>query len=249
VSVEFLAKSRASLEALKSANLLRSLNINALITGERGVGKLTLAKYILDAPVLNGEEDVENIIDGLYHNDKAIIKNFDKIAHIDILENTIKKRKVRIIATTSKDIYDKICDKFFSLKINLPPLRERKEDVYLLGKKFLKEVEDILFIKSSVDLAKCKADLSENCYSLRRSIYKEAIIDLLGEKEIMEILQRLLESKIGTKNDYRNNLYLYEIPLIKAGKKRFGSQLKMAKEFGINRNTLRKKINEYNIKI
>ena len=44
----YIAKSRASLEALKSADLLKSLSLNVLITGEIGVGKRSLAKYIYE---------------------------------------------------------------------------------------------------------------------------------------------------------------------------------------------------------
>jgi DNA-binding protein Fis len=51
-----------------------------------------------------------------------------------------------------------------------------------------------------------------------------------------------LEDKIGTNSDYRNNLYIYEVPLIRAGLKKFKSQLQLADRLGLNRNTLRKKI-------
>ena len=49
----YIAKSRASIEALKSANLLKSVTINALIVGEAGVGKETLARHILSAPIVD----------------------------------------------------------------------------------------------------------------------------------------------------------------------------------------------------
>lgn len=249
VAAEFIAKDRASLEALKSANLLKSIDINALIVGDTGVGKKTLANYIINAPIIDGGDDIESIIKSLQQNRKLIIKNFDKIKHIDIFETELNSSKTRIIATASRDIYNPLSDKFFSLKINLPPLSERKRDVYVLSKKFLKEVEDIFDIKSSVDLKRCKIDLSRNCYSLRESIYKEVIKRLLRENDIMSVMEEILKSRLGSKDDYRKNLYLYEIPLINAGKSMFKSQLKMAEEFGINRNTLRKKINEYKIKI
>ncbi len=249
VAAEFIAKDRASLEALKSANLLKSIDINALIVGDTGVGKKTLANYIINAPIIDGGDDIESIIKSLQQNRKLIIKNFDKIKHIDIFETELNSSKTRIIATASRDIYNPLSDKFFSLKINLPPLSERKRDVYVLSKKFLKEVEDVFDIKSSVDLKRCKIDLSRNCYSLRESIYKEVIKRLLRENDIMSVMEEILKSRLGSKDDYRKNLYLYEIPLIKAGKSMFKSQLKMAEEFGINRNTLRKKINEYKIKI
>ncbi len=50
----FLGTSRASTEAFKTANLLKTLTVNALIYGENGTGKLTLARYILpNAPTLS----------------------------------------------------------------------------------------------------------------------------------------------------------------------------------------------------
>ncbi len=246
-AINFIAKSRASFEALKSANILKSLDINALIQGETGVGKTILSQYIINAPIVNGGENINNIINLLSQNDKLIIKDFDKIRNIDLFEKNLKKFKTRIIATTKKNIFDKICDRFFSLKINIPSLRERKEDIYPLAKKFLNEAESNFNINSNVDLKKCRLSLEKNCYSLRYSVCKAVIEEFFNDEDLLHVLQNLLEKKIGTKNDYRSNLYLYEIPLIKAGIIKFKSQLKMAEEFGINRNTLRKKILEYNI--
>ena len=249
MSAEFISKSRASFEALRSANLLKSLNINALIIGEEGVGKTTLAKYIIDAPVVDAQEGIETIVKSLQEGSDLIIKNFDKILHFDILEKELKQHKNRIIATSRKDIYEKISDKFFSLKINLPPLRERSEDISLLSKKFFNEIVSLFSIGDSLELDDIHLDISRNCHSLKESVYKAVVESVLDEDDIMRILENILSTKIGSKDDYRKNLYLYEIPLIKAGKKRFKSQSKMAEEFGINRNTLRKKINEYNLKI
>ena len=249
MAAEFLSKSRASLEALKSANLLKSLNINALIVGDEGVGKTTLAKYIVDAPVINGSDDMDAILKTLRDNSSVIIKYFDRITNLDLVENEIKKNKNRIIATSRKEIYESSFDRFFSLKIQLPPLRERKEDIDLLSKKFLDEAKEIFLCDLDVDLDGMDIDLQRNCHSLRKSIYKVFFENTIDEYDMMRMLQKRLYVKLGSKDDYRKNLYLYEIPLIKAGRDRFGSQSKMAKEFGINRNTLRKKINEYGLKI
>ena len=60
----------------------------------------------------------------------------------------------------------------------------------------------------------------------------------------MEIIEKYLLNKIGSNSDYRNFLYLYEVPLIKAGLTKFKSQLKLSDKLGLNRNTLRKKIAE-----
>lgn len=247
-AVNFIAKNRASKEALKSANLLKSLEINALITGEEGTGKTTLARYIINAPVVSGIQDI-NIITSLISQYKnVIIKDFDQIKHIDILLDALQKNKTRIIATSQKTVFSKISDKFFSLSINLPPLRERKEDIYPLASKFLKDAKkDFGLNDINVDIKKIKLDLERNCYSLKLSIYKAIMEELMSEEDIMQILQDLFYKRLGSKNDYRNNLYIYEMPLIMAGFDKFKSQLKMSDQFGINRNTLRKKINEYNL--
>jgi DNA-binding protein Fis len=61
---------------------------------------------------------------------------------------------------------------------------------------------------------------------------------------LMSVIQEYLSDKLGSKNDYRNYLHLYEVPLIRAGLKQFKSQLQLSEKLGLNRNTLRKKIEE-----
>ena len=95
----YIANSRASLEALKSANLLKSLNINAIIIGECGTGKETLAKFILPkAQVVDGGSLLE-VLSFISTNDLIIIKNFDKISNYQKLQNAIDEYKTRVIAT------------------------------------------------------------------------------------------------------------------------------------------------------
>ena len=55
-------------------------------------------------------------------------------------------------------------------------------------------------------------------------------------------MENYLYNKLGSNSDYRENLYLYEVPLIKSGLKKFKSQLQLSDKLGLNRNTLRKKI-------
>ncbi len=243
----FIAKSRASQEALKSALLLKNLDVNVLIEGEVGVGKTFLAKIISDTTVINGKNEIKYIIDLINHNNTVIIKNFDYIKHLDLLETNIKKNKTRIIGLSNKELFEKVRDRFFSLKIKIPPLHERKEDIYPLAKKFLNDILQELNIDIDLDLKKIKLNIDKNCYSLKFSIYKAIIKKFLSEDDIIQVIQELLKTRIGTKNDYRNNIYLYEIPLIKAGFEKYRSQLNISKQFGINRNTLRKKILEYNL--
>jgi DNA-binding protein Fis len=90
-------------------------------------------------------------------------------------------------------------------------------------------------------------DLKDNIKSLKASIYKKLILDNLTKKEIEKILFDYLYRELGGNNAYREQLPLFEKPLIKAGLKKFKSQLRLSSVLGLNRNTLRKKIYELGI--
>ncbi len=64
----------------------------------------------------------------------------------------------------------------------------------------------------------------------------------IKDSELMNIIEDYLFDKLGSQSDYRNFLYLYEVPLIRAGLLKFKSQSQLSDKLGLNRNTLRKKI-------
>ena len=242
----YIAKSRASIEALKSANLLKSVSINALILGENGVGKQTLAKHIIPSSVVDATSFNE-LLALIETNSSLIVKNFHKITNYKKLKIALDVHKTRIIATSSSPLSDGLVDEFFSLKITLPPLRERIEDVLPLMEKFSMEAQAMFGgeLEEKLSLQNITPDLSKNCYSLRRSVYNAYLMSSFGEEEILSMMEQFLLGKIGGRNDYRDLLYLFDVPLIKSGYTKFGSQLTMSEKFGLNRNTLRKKINDY----
>ena len=247
VDTKYIARSRASVEALKSANLLKSLNINAMILGEQGVGKSALCKYILpEAGVVDGE-DLQEVLGYVSTQDNVIIKNFDKIQNYQKLKSALEAYKTRVIATSIKPLSEKIMDDFFSLKITIPPLSEREEDIEPLAKKFFEEVSTVFGEDKykDISLKDFNFDISQNCYSLRKSVYLKYLIDSFSEDDVMQVMEEFLSKQIGGRNDYREQLYLFDVPLIRCGFKKFNSQLAMSEKFGLNRNTLRKKINDY----
>ncbi|WP_245600553.1 sigma 54-interacting transcriptional regulator [Sulfurospirillum arcachonense] len=244
----YIAKSRASLEALKSANLLKSLNLSALILGESGTGKQTLAKFILpEANIVDADGDIQELLAFIDISDTLIIKNFDKINNYPKVKSAIELNNTRVIATSKVELSEKVSDDFFSLKITLSPLSQREEDILPLAQKFFEEVSGFFGNENSNDISlkDLNFDLSNNCYSLRKSVYLKYLVNSLSEEGVMDVMEEFLLKKLGGRNDYREQLYLFDVPMLRSGFKKFHSQLNMSEKFGLNRNTLRKKINDY----
>ncbi len=246
----FLTASSASVEAFKTANLLKGLGVNAIILGERGTGKLTLARYILPhAPIIDAGH-FDELLDTLESHSDVIIHRLDNVANLKRLIETIQKTRTRVIATGGGRYTQDQLDEIFTIRLALPPLSERQEDVAVLVEAFIKEARDTLGKSEPFDLEGFLPDLSENAISLRRQVYLHYLFDSINENDLMEIMEHYLEGKLGSNNDYRAFLHLFEVPLIRAGIKRFKSQLQLAERLGLNRNTLRKKIadhSEYNL--
>ncbi len=240
---EFIAVSEISKEIKNSAELLKSLDINALITGQRGVGKKSLAKYITqDSNIYSAKTLQNDITDNVISisNCTVIIENIDEITNIDLFINWVENNAIKVIATSKKDeLNDKLSD-LFSITIDIPPLDTRKEDIKPLANKFAKEASDILGISDKP--SKLIVNTSQNAYSLRKSIFFSYLFESIGENEIMMLLENYILDNMEGENTYRDFVYLFEAPLLRASQKKFKSQVQMAKNLGLNRITLRKKL-------
>lgn len=251
-ATNFLTASPSSVEAFKTANLLKGLGVNAVIFGERGTGKLTLARYILPhAPIIDASH-FDELLDAIETHREVVIRRLDNVANLKRLIETVQKTGTRVVATAGGRYTQDQLDEIFTIRLALPPLSERIEDVSVLVDAFIKEASSTLGKSEPFDRNGFLPDLSENAISLRRQVYLHYLFDSINEHDLMEIMEHYLESRLGSNNDYRAFLHLYEVPLIRSGMKRFKSQLQLADKLGLNRNTLRKKIAdhaEYNLDI
>lgn len=244
VVTNFLGTSRASTEAFKTANLLKTLSVNALIYGETGTGKLTLARYILpNAPILN-THNFDELLEAINSNSELIITHVEEAPNLKRLTDAIAASKARVVVTSSDSVQNELLQEAFSVRIHLPPLSERLEDVRALLELFMQEANVIFGDEKPFIMPTYVFDLSKNAISLRKQLFLHYQFGNIAESDLMAIMEQYLSDKLGSKNDYRNYLHLYEVPLIRVGLKQFKSQLQLSDKLGLNRNTLRKKIAE-----
>lgn len=240
----FITASNASTEAFKTANLLKLLSVNAFISGEKSTGKLLLARYILPNATIMDASDLDAILLASQSIDELIITHIEDISNLTTLREQLVKNGVRVVATGSDTYAHEALENMFSVRLYLPPLSERLEDVAALQKQYLLEAEGLFGKNKDLDMSTIVPDLSENASSLRRQLFFYFLLSNITENDLLSIMEKFLSDKMGSNNDYRNLLYLYEVPLIRAGLKQFRSQLQLAERLGLNRNTLRKKIAE-----
>lgn len=194
--------------------------------------------------------------------------------------NETIKADVRIIGATNKQLTEAVAKgnfredlyyRFNVVQIKLPPLRERKEDIPLFLRTFLREAVEKLETGEK-ELSKearaliLKHDWPGNVRELENVIKRACVLsagniidkkDLLIEEDsysvkdfLEEKLKRYLKdmTKVTNFNLYNTVLSEVEKALITIVlRETNGNQLKTAKVLGINRNTLRTKIKEYKI--
>ena len=242
VVTNFITLSNASKEAFKTATLLKTLNVNSLITGEDGVGKKSLASYILPNATMVDASDFDESLTTLNSTNQIILTNLHNSPNLNTIIETINSNDIRVVATSKEYLDNENLDELFSVKFSIPPLNQREEDVVALIDMFSKEAIEIFGGESDFNSLDLTPDLSKNTISLKRQVMINYLLQDVHDTELMGIIENYLSNKLGSNSDYRKFLYLYEVPLIKAGLKQFKSQLQLSDKLGLNRNTLRKKI-------
>jgi len=229
---------------IKGFNLTKTLFVSSIIIGEAHTGKKTLACYLFpNAPLVSGANQ-EEVKLALETYDELIISDFEKLSNQSALDFSNK----RIIATANYIGNAGLIDDLFAFIYTMPSLQERPDDVIFLRDTFVKEAQSTLMLQDNDTLLDTiPLNLTTNSKSLKKSIYHHLMKQSMNIDDIKEILYDYLFTHFEGNDNYREHLGLYEIPLIKAGLKKYSSQLQLSQALGINRNTLRKKIHEHHI--
>ncbi len=179
---------------------------------------------------------------------------------------------VRIIAATNKDLEKKVNegefrkDLFYRLNViplYVPPLRQRKSDITILAKIFLNKSnnklnKDIISINKEVLNIFMEYDWPGNVRELENTIEYAVNMCVTHTLNIKDLPARFRKKITGLKYNSKNNqdriisiADLEKNEIVKALKiYGFNSEAvkKAAKELGISRATIYRKINKYNIK-
>ena len=240
--VHFLSNSPQIDNIVKGFTLTRSLFVSSLLVGEAFTGKKTLIEMLFPHTVSVDASNREEVLVALENNDEIIIYNFENLISFD--ELNFENR--RVIAIANRIDNSQKIEKKFAFIYHMPPLKER-EDLELFIEFFQNEIQKELMLDYPIELDKNNLDLSTNIQSLKASMYRQLMSKTLSSEGIEEILFEYLLHQIEGNNAYREHLPLFERPLIKAGLKKYKSQLKLSSILGLNRNTLRKKIQEHDL--
>jgi DNA-binding NtrC family response regulator len=241
--VKFIAKSPQLQNITKSLELTKKFFVSSLLVGEACTGKKTLAGYILPNAVTVNGKDLSHVLETVATHKEVIITDFEKLSNYAALNFDNK----RIIATALYQPKDSMVDRLFGHIYQIPPLSERREDARALAEIYIQEAKEMLAFDDVAEMNYNRLDLTYNSQSLKRQVYKHLILSHIDENDIEELLYDYFSTHLGGGDDYKKYLHLYEKPLIEAGIAKYRSQLKLASVLGINRNTLRKKVNEYGL--
>jgi DNA-binding NtrC family response regulator len=182
-------------------------------------------------------------------------------------ENTARKIHTRVIAATNRDLEEEVRtgrfreDLYYRLSIfpiELPALRQRREDIPLLANRFLKEREAELgilvrgFTPEVMD-AFNRYDWPGNVRELENEIHRALVLTPSDGAVSIEMLSeklRLSSEKAATPmaGTLREGMAVLEREMIQACCERYdGNKSRMAQQLQISRWTLQKKMKKYDI--
>jgi len=240
----FYTNSEQVQHIIKGLNLTKTLFVSSIIVGEPHTGKKSLLRHLFpETPIVDGEDQtrVEQLLE---ESNELIITNFEKLRNQEALQFDNK----RILATANYIANQHTIDSLFAFIYHLPSLKERPDDVKFLKQRFVSQAcNDLMIDPSQIDMDSISLNLTQNSRTMKKSIYQYLMSTHMGKEEIQQAIYHYIYENLEGNNGYKEHIDLYEVPLIKAGLKKFRSQLQLSQILGINRNTLRKKIHEHRI--
>ncbi|MRI84276.1 MAG: hypothetical protein C6I00_07640 [Nitratiruptor sp.] len=231
--MEFVARSPKSQKVLNTLRVSANLPVNILVWGEEGTGKRTLVEEVFKDLVPVSVDEVDGALEGeLYH-----IYDLHRCGDPKRLLERLNGKRIIATANDYREVYEEL----FPIILHLPPLKERPEDLEELTRRYVQEAKRDFQLEDFV--WEMEPDLSKNAISLKRSIFTQAVLSSLKEEELMQLLERFLGERL--EEGYKQLLYLFEVPLFRAAKRRYRSTLAISKALQLNRATVTNRLLRY----
>ncbi|MEM1158926.1 MAG: sigma-54 dependent transcriptional regulator [Verrucomicrobiota bacterium] len=171
---------------------------------------------------------------------------------------------VRLVAATNKNLEDLVKDGKFRddlfyrinvVQVELPPLRERREDIPLLADAFLQEFalengrKDLSFSPQAKDLLRTY-DWPGNVRELRTAVEHGVVLShgqVISDQALPATVTPTLVGKASASIQTLNLELLEKQAILEALRRVSGSRTDAARLLGISRRTLHRKLNQYQI--
>lgn len=171
--------------------------------------------------------------------------------------NQSVKLDIRILATTNRNLMDYVKegkfreDLFYRLNvinINLPPLRERLEDILILSEYFIKKFSELNGVAIRALSSDAKLKLQQyrwpgNVRELENTIHRAVLLCASDELNAEDIIVTIQESV--SSNDNMNLEEIEKNAINSTIEKCYGDEVKAAAVLGISLRALRNKLKQY----
>ncbi len=207
----------------------------------------------------NGTLFLDEIGNLSYHLQAKLLNALQSRSVVRVGSNTPIPVNIRLISATNRDLQDMVKKEIFredllyrinTIHVEIPPLRERPEDIVPLSEIFLSKYSNI-YSKPLLKLSeKAKEKLKSqswygNIRELQHTIEKAVII---SESDILEANDFELPRKKESPSNEATTLEEMEYNMIKNAMDKYNGNLSLvASQLGISRQTLYNKIKRYEL--
>jgi PAS domain S-box-containing protein len=172
------------------------------------------------------------------------------------------RMKARVIAATHRDMHQLVRDNLFRedlyfrinvIRLQLPPLDQRKEDIPLLVEHFIERFNTltgkcIMGVSEEVLVAFALYNWPGNIREMENAIEHAFILCRGGSIDLSHLPEHIRPKTVALENGNLKSLKEIEKRAIeRALARNNGRRMVTARELGIDKNTLRRKINRYGI--
>lgn len=269
--VEIMGSSEVVCKLRDMVRLVAPTSMSVIVRGEMGVGKKFLSKHIhklskrgdkplvlFDCATFRKKTIVSDELLSAVSGATLLFAGVDELSaeHQSQLSRAIHSNvfvdnDIRLISTFEGEIDSMLLMCLNEFSIDIPPLRERKEDIVMLSNSFIDEANDefgksVIGFGDGVDLLLSKYDWPGNIWELKSVVRKSVLLADGDFIECCNLPPEMSDSNEAFKSSLKNKELEKEM-IIKALRDCNYNKSQAAHLLRIDRKTLYNKIKQYEI--